>query len=142
VRTPPQGSRSCTAECYIYIIAIQGVDVRKIGISEAPSARLAQLSTASPFDMKIERLYSFPSRREACAVESIFHQRYSEYRARGEWFQLSYGSAQDCLNIEVAEYLMQQNQIEDLPSFIKAMSARGISECESGQYWTEPEDSQ
>lgn len=57
----------------------------KIGISQAPMQRLANLQTASP--EPLELLYTMPV-ANARAVEQLLHAKLASYRLQGEWFHL------------------------------------------------------
>ena len=57
----------------------------KIGISTNPSARLAQLQTASATPLKIE--YVGALRCSGYAIEAEAHRTLAGYRLEGEWFR-------------------------------------------------------
>jgi hypothetical protein len=68
---------------YLYLIESQ--QFYKIGIANDVQSRLAQLSTGNPFELKLLASYSFEN---AEVVERSIHQRFSNKRVRGEWFEL------------------------------------------------------
>jgi len=58
----------------------------KIGISHNPQSRKSDLQTGSP--LELELVAAVEPTTDAERYESILHERYSEHRARGEWFDL------------------------------------------------------
>lgn len=66
----------------LYIIECQ--KIYKIGVTHDIKARLAQLSTGNPFQLKVELYYEFEN---AEVVEKALHQKYAKFRKRGEWFE-------------------------------------------------------
>jgi hypothetical protein len=67
----------------VYFIEAIGTNRVKIGHAEDPEKRLAELQTASPFDLQL--LFSFPGDE---ALEAQYHAKYAHLRVRpnGEWF--------------------------------------------------------
>lgn len=77
---------------FVYVISAADVDppLCKIGITNSPEKRLAQLSTGSPHTLHLE-LTRFS--RNARAVERAAHSHFSECRRNGEWFAINSDSA-------------------------------------------------
>jgi hypothetical protein len=69
---------------HLYLIKCQ--QFYKIGIANDVESRLAQLSTGNPFELEVLAVYGFAN---AEPVERAIHQRFSNNRKRGEWFELS-----------------------------------------------------
>lgn len=84
------------AEClsYVYIISIDALDLSKVGISDNPASRLRQLSTGSPFKLRLAMSIAVPKREMAVELEKAFHRVVRKYRTQGEWFSLN--STQAC----------------------------------------------
>ena len=67
---------------YIYCIQIGDDGPVKIGFTGGkPEARLKQLQTSSPFDLRLVGYFNGDMQGEA-----LFHEVFSECRMRGEWF--------------------------------------------------------
>lgn len=70
---------------YVYFIQ-QGHGAIKIGMSDEPESRLAELQTGAPRKLRILLKIPFSSRREAFEFERTMHELFSEFRLSGEWF--------------------------------------------------------
>lgn len=57
----------------------------KIGIAASPEKRVQQLSTSSPFDLRLEMTRYFTDAR---AVEFSAHRKFASFRRNGEWFAM------------------------------------------------------
>lgn len=57
----------------------------KIGIAAEPRKRLSQIQIGSPFEITLKKT-AMP--RNALRVEQYLHRVFSEYRMRGEWFDI------------------------------------------------------
>jgi hypothetical protein len=68
---------------YLYLIKCQ--QFYKIGVANDVQGRLAQLSTGSPFELRVVRVFGYIN---AEIVERVIHQRFTSKRTRGEWFEL------------------------------------------------------
>ena len=62
---------------------IQNGDAVKIGISQAPSKRMADMAVGNHADLKLLGVLPGGSKRERA-----LHARFEKYHIRGEWFQL------------------------------------------------------
>lgn len=69
---------------YLYLIRCQ--QYYKIGVASDVQSRLAQLSTGNPFELEVLSVYGFAN---AEPIERALHQRFTDARRRGEWFELS-----------------------------------------------------
>jgi hypothetical protein len=69
---------------YIYLLSSSGFF--KIGVANDVSSRIASLQTGNPHPIKLISCYGF---QNAEFVERALHQKYSNERLRGEWFNLS-----------------------------------------------------
>jgi hypothetical protein len=68
----------------VYFITCRETGTVKIGSSLEPEARLKELQTGHPFELKVEAV--LPG---GCSEEFDFHRRFSEERLKGEWFRLT-----------------------------------------------------
>lgn len=66
---------------WVYLIGSPRARVVKIGVSNAPEARLQELQTGSPVALRL--LWKKPGGQ---ALESALHAYFGTYRAHGEWF--------------------------------------------------------
>ena len=66
---------------WVYLIEAVGHNMVKIGHSKDPDSRLKSLSSASPFGLQL--LAKIPGGKSR---EMELHKRFSQYRAKGEWF--------------------------------------------------------
>jgi hypothetical protein len=57
----------------------------KIGVSDDIDIRLSQLQAYCPYDLK---LYGFIECEFSQMIEIFFHHKFSDYRIRGEWFNV------------------------------------------------------
>jgi hypothetical protein len=82
---------------YLYLIKCQ--QFYKIGIANDVQSRLAQLSTGNPFELQVIRVFGYEN---AEVVERAIHQRFSQNRRRGEWFELDTNDLRDFETINSA----------------------------------------
>jgi hypothetical protein len=68
----------------VYFITCRQTGTVKIGSSLEPRARLKELQTAHPFELKVEAV--LPGGHEE---EHDMHRRFSEERLKGEWFTIT-----------------------------------------------------
>jgi hypothetical protein len=68
----------------VYFITCRQTGTVKIGHSLEPSARLKELQTAHPFELKLEA--SLPGGADE---ENDMHCRFAEVRLKGEWFTIN-----------------------------------------------------
>lgn len=61
----------------------------KIGSSRDPQARLRQLQTGSPVQLKLMGVVKCRSDDHAKRIENLAHNLFYKQRRRGEWFRLS-----------------------------------------------------
>jgi len=71
---------------YIYVILGEH-DLVKIGISNDPTSRLANLQTASPFRLRL--VFTAPAYGHAYRIEQMAHTILGRQRASGEWFKVT-----------------------------------------------------
>jgi hypothetical protein len=98
--------------CFVYVITIEGQDLCKIGISNNPNGRIAQLLTGSPFQMELVFAFRVESRDDARTLERAFHSYLEEHRSRGEWFHLSPEDAVFLMSINLAAFLRRKKRLE------------------------------
>jgi hypothetical protein len=79
----PKPRKSASSGSFIYVVQADN-GMLKIGVSTNPSARLAQLCTASPF--KLSLAYVGALRCDGYAIEAAAHETLSRHRLEGEWF--------------------------------------------------------
>ena len=65
----------------VYIVSCNGK--HKIGFSNNPHERVESMQVGNPFEME---LVAFSETKNASALEKKYHDMYSEYNTRGEWF--------------------------------------------------------
>jgi hypothetical protein len=95
---------------FIYIVQADNGMV-KIGISTNPSARLAQLRTASAVPLAIA--YVGALRCNGYAIEAEAHRTLADYRLEGEWFNCPVGMA--VAAIGAAAYRLGESIASDDP---------------------------
>lgn len=70
-----------TAPCFLYMIQDSVSKACKIGVSNAPIARLATLQTGFPYDLNL--LWAVPG---SFQEEKALHNALGDFHLRGEWF--------------------------------------------------------
>lgn len=76
----------CKRASYVYIIGSDDYDYKKIGVATHVFSRLADLQVGNPFDLKLEAIIL---QKNAFELEKILHKRFSDYKVRGEWFEVT-----------------------------------------------------
>ena len=71
---------------YVYVIQMGNRNIFKIGKSNEPGGRLANLQTASPYKLKLLHFFAADN---ASAAEEQLHAELYEKRLQGEWFRLT-----------------------------------------------------
>jgi hypothetical protein len=71
---------------YVYIIRMGQTNMYKIGKSNNPQERLADLQTASPYKLKLLHVFQADN---ASAAEETLHKKFHQSKMEGEWFKLS-----------------------------------------------------
>lgn len=71
----------------------------KIGVSTDPSRRMADIIVCQPFDARLIHAVAADDLARAFAVEKIAHFLLSEFRRRGEWFDITPETAVECLEV-------------------------------------------
>jgi hypothetical protein len=103
--------------CYVYVIGHAhetfGHAV-KIGITESIGSRLAQLQTGSCEDLTLFFAFQLPGRNIAARVESEFHEKFEDWRIRGEWFGMHPNGAIMLLTFFIADILPKHYAREHL----------------------------
>jgi hypothetical protein len=77
---------------YVYFIEAFGeheLKRIKIGSSQHPKERLAELQVGSPVKLKLMGVVKCQSNNHARQVEKLAHKIFHAQRRRGEWFRLS-----------------------------------------------------
>lgn len=89
---------------YVYLIRSHETGYYKIGISNDPYKRVAQLQTGSA--VKLELIHCFLC-EDAEQTEAFLHDKFSDKRLMGEWFSLNDSDVKEIkdLNIENLSYL-------------------------------------
>lgn len=70
----------------VYFVIERESDTIKIGVSTQIRRRLAQLQTGSPNELE---LMGWITPEDDYGTEKALHQKYEEWRFRGEWFNIS-----------------------------------------------------
>ena len=81
-----------TKQSYIYIVHCKDLNTIKIGYSDNPFARLAQLQIGNSSELSI--LSIFKGGREE---EEILHKKFASNKVRGEWFALDESLVEELL---------------------------------------------
>jgi len=68
----------------------------KIGRSENPRERCADLQTGSPYELWLIVQVPVPDSRQ---IETQLHERLADKRRRGEWFELDYDDYDDLFDM-------------------------------------------
>jgi hypothetical protein len=61
----------------------------KIGETYYPHQRIVQLQTGNYRPLRYYKLLACPNKVDAQKIEEFLHEFYSDYRLRGEWFNLT-----------------------------------------------------
>lgn len=72
----------------VYVIG--NVSHLKIGITSIMRNRLSQIQTGNPLKVKVLAHRELPTREASKLLEKELHDRYAEFRAEGEWFEIPY----------------------------------------------------
>jgi hypothetical protein len=87
---PPRKSRLASQPTdetdYVYIIRMGRKNIFKIGKSNDPQGRLANLQTSSPFKLSLFHVFRADN---ASAAEESLHASLNSSRMEGEWFKLT-----------------------------------------------------
>jgi hypothetical protein len=79
-------------KCHVYLLAAvkngKAIAPIKIGISDQPHGRLSTIQTSCPFEVCMVHSFCLPNRTYALDVERAVHKAFSDYRQRGEWFDV------------------------------------------------------
>lgn len=86
-----EGKEKVMNGCWVYFI--KGGDYIKIGISNNPQFRLAELQVASPYKLQLLEMTWYESNSKAYAVEHDLHNHFQYVRAEGEWFEAPFVEA-------------------------------------------------
>lgn len=81
----------------VCVYLMTAADWVKIGISNDPDWRRAQVQSACPFEVRLVGAYAFPTLERARAVETELHRLLVDFRGYGEWFGVRLESAQSAL---------------------------------------------
>lgn len=77
------GTVTLTSRRWVYFIT-DGVGHVKIGFAANVGARLCELQTGNALPLTV-----LATLKGSCDTERELHQRFAEYRVRGEWFRLA-----------------------------------------------------
>ena len=79
---------------YVYFVRVAGQSVFKVGISDNPERRLADMQIGCPYELL---LYATALVTDAETVEKQLHRVLSSVQVRGEWFAISPGEVNTIL---------------------------------------------
>jgi len=100
---------------YIYLVKAGNTSFYKIGISDNPQKRLAEIQTGCPHKLK---LLSYGLSDDPHTLEKDFHKRYERYRAAGEWFNLPFWKVREAKTLislpHVDEWETRMQAVKDL----------------------------
>ncbi|NOH82111.1 GIY-YIG nuclease family protein [Vibrio sp. RE86] len=103
----------------------------KIGISKNVPKRLAQLSTGSPYKLKLMGWINTENDRD---FEKSLHQKYLENNVHLEWFELGVCDVLDELKFHSVNSHISVN---DNAFEVVARDRNGVPECVGSWQWTE-----
>lgn len=72
-----------------YVYFIKSGSYIKIGLSKDVDFRLTTMQTGNPVELELILKVGFKDSKSAYIAESAWHDFYSEYHHRGEWFNLT-----------------------------------------------------
>ncbi len=72
---------------FVYLIRCGETDYYKIGVSDNPVERLANLQSANPIELHLIATCGFDSKLAAIRAEQDSHRNLAKYNVRGEWFE-------------------------------------------------------
>lgn len=84
-----------TGPVSLYVISEIDGQFIKIGVSQHPVKRLADLQSANARKLQIERTFELRSRNIALTAEARAHEILAHCRAGGEWFKTDANEAVD-----------------------------------------------
>ena len=84
---PQRSTAAGSADADKFVYVIKGGGLCKVGISNDPVARLAQIQNT--FDTPIELAWVGAPKEQAAAIERDAHQMLHRYRRNGEWFAVT-----------------------------------------------------
>jgi hypothetical protein len=88
---------------YLYVIADDYNDIVKLGYSEDPLRRCAELQTGNPNTLRVVH-HAWAGDR--CAVlESVLHREFAHHRVRGEWYRIPSDRAVNYVDYVIIRYL-------------------------------------
>lgn len=94
-------------QVYVYAIGNSANSLVKIGSSNDPEARMANLQCGSPVALEILRTYEQPASFYGESLEFWLHRQLKHLRRHGEWFALGRRRLSQ-LDLLVAYYLEQE----------------------------------
>ncbi len=74
---------------FVYLIQCGDLPYYKVGISESPHERLANLQEANPQTLSLLLTCGFPGKIEAYNAEQAVHRELWDCNIHGEWFELT-----------------------------------------------------
>jgi hypothetical protein len=88
---------------YLYVIADDYNDIVKLGYSEDPHRRCAELQTGNPNTLRVvHRAWA----GDRCALmENILHREFAYHRVRGEWYRIPPDRAANYVDYVIIRYL-------------------------------------
>jgi Meiotically up-regulated gene 113 len=120
----PRTARSTGGGAFLYVIQMRGLC--KIGVSQVPFSRMAQLQTASPDKLKLA--YSAVTPGDGYDIEAMAHSMLDPYHVNGEWFREQPEMAVAAL--AGAAFKLEQ----PLAQLTEDQSRRTVAIARSGQY--------
>ena len=90
----PSSDSDNVVRAYVYVVAWSKHGPVKIGLTNAPIARLSQLQTGLPYRL---RIYAAARLNQAEKAEKICHVAYAKAALIGEWFEITPAAAKKLL---------------------------------------------
>lgn len=101
---------------YVYMMYIPKLKIYKLGFSNNPYKRLDAISISNPFNV----ILVFAMKDDnASSIESRLHMLYKNYRIKGEWFNLDFGHALECIGMIMSRKIpFVYRGIDDIENYI------------------------
>lgn len=72
----------------MFVYLLEGDGYFKIGVADDVHARVKQLQTGNPHQIRVRKFFNVGDRVAALKVERKFHAALRKIRRSGEWFQI------------------------------------------------------
>jgi hypothetical protein len=108
---------------YLYLIRCN--TFVKIGITNDIDYRLRTLQTGNPYPLAVLATFEFAN---ALPIESRLHKKYSRFRVRGEWFELTDEQVSEIRDVCSSGEICKEHPVSDVEFAVLALES-AISYC-------------